>query len=112
MPKLEAQVGLAALALADGDALGAYRLLTVVLSEINEPILAQADDALRIYWRAYQILRANHDAQADKLLAGAHQQLQHLAAQITDEAARHSYLHGVPTHRALVAAFTATVAVV
>ncbi len=46
------------------------------------------------------------------LIAQAHQRLQQLATLITAEALRHSYLHDVPTHRALVAAFTAAVAVI
>lgn len=102
---VETQVGLAALALADGNAAGAYRLLNPVLAAINESTLAQADDTLRIYWRAYQILIANHDAQADTLLAVAHQQLQRLAAQLTDEAARQSFLQDVSMHQEIIAAF-------
>ncbi|MEZ4683615.1 MAG: tetratricopeptide repeat protein [Caldilineaceae bacterium] len=104
---VEAQVGLAALALAAGDAAGAYQSLNPVLAAIDESTLAQADDALRIYWRTYQILIANHDAQADTMLATAHQQLQRLAAQLTDKALQQTFLQDVPLHRLIMNAFVA-----
>ncbi len=105
----EAQVGLAAIALAAGEGAQAYHLINRVFSELNEADLAQTDDPLRIYWRAYQILHANADARAAAMLATAHQQLQQMAAPMTAARARCAFLRDVPIHRSIEDAFAAQI---
>lgn len=100
---VESQVGLAAIALAEGDGDIASLLLLDVSDDINEPVLAQAEDAPRVYWRAYQILTANRAEQASGMLENASAQLQQQATQIPDETLRQSFLQDAPVHRAVIA---------
>jgi hypothetical protein len=98
---LESQVGLAAIALAAGDAAGAFLLLGREWASMDEALLAQTEDVVRLYWSLYRILEANHATQAGAMLAAACRHLQRQAAQIADAAARQAFLHDSPVHRAL-----------
>lgn len=102
---LEVLAGLAVVALAQGEPTQAQRLVSDVLAALDAEALAQANEPSRIYLNCYRVLRATGDHRATPLLVQAHQRLQQLAAHITDEALRHSYLHTVPIHRELIAAF-------
>jgi hypothetical protein len=102
---LEALAGLAVVALAQGEPTQAQRLVSDVLAALDAEALAQANEPFRIYLTCYRVLQATGDQRATPLLVQAHQRLQQLAARITDEALRHSYLHTVPIHRELIAAF-------
>lgn len=102
---LEALAGLAVVALAQGEPTQAQRLVSDVLAALDAEALAQANEPFRLYLTCYRVLQATGDQRATPLLAQAHQRLEQLAARITDEALRHSYLHTVPIHRELIAAF-------
>jgi hypothetical protein len=53
------------------------------------------------------VLQANGDPRASDVLAAAHARLQARAAAIPDAEARRMFLHNVPWHRELVAAWAA-----
>lgn len=98
---LESQVGLAAAALADGDVTGAYARLGEVVDAIDEAVLAQADDLVRIYWSAYRILSANRDERAGPMLDAACAHVRRQAVQIFEADVRQAFLHAIPIHHAL-----------
>ncbi len=102
---LESQVGLAATIFGEGDQPRAYALLCDVLADINEPLLAQTEDALRIYVRAYRILVAHQDARANQMLTSAFHHLQQQASQIADAARRALFLQASPIHHEIIAEF-------
>jgi DNA-binding SARP family transcriptional activator/predicted ATPase len=97
---LESQVGLASIALAEGDAAAALLLLGDEWEHIDEALLAQTEDIVRLYWSIYRILIANHAARADVMLAAACSHLQGQVAQIADPDARQAFLV-ISIHRAL-----------
>ena len=98
---LESQVGLAAIEFAGGDVTGAYARLGEVVDAIDEAVLAQAEDQVRIYWSAHRILAANHDARAGLMLDAACAHLRRQVAQIADPDVRQAFLHDIPIHHAL-----------
>ncbi|MFO7631655.1 MAG: tetratricopeptide repeat protein, partial [Caldilinea sp.] len=98
---LESQIGLAATAFADGDVTGAYARLGEVVDAIDEVVLAQAEDLVRIYWSAYRILTANRDERAGPMFDAACAHLQRQAAQISEPEVRQAFLHDIPIHHAL-----------
>lgn len=102
---LEALAGLAVVALDQGEPTLAQRLVGDVLAALDAEALAQANEPFRIYLTCYRILQATGDHRATPLLVQAHQRLQQLAALITDESLRHSYLQAIPMHREIIAAF-------
>ena len=57
---------------------------------------------LRIYLTCYQVLQANDDPRADRVLITAYDLLQERAAKIDDELLRRSYLENVAAHREIV----------
>lgn len=107
---LEALAGLAVVVLGQGEPLQAQRLVGEILAALDAEAFGQANEPFRIYTDCYYVLQTTGDPQAAPLIVRAHQHLQQLAGKLRAEPLRHSYLHGVPTHRALVAAFTAAVA--
>ncbi|MCB0184467.1 MAG: tetratricopeptide repeat protein, partial [Caldilineaceae bacterium] len=109
---LEALAGLAVVVLGQGESLQAQRLVSETLAALDTEAFGQANEPFRIYDDCYRVLQTTGDQRATPLVAQAHQHLQQRAALITDEALRHSYLYGVPIHRALVAAFAAAVAAI
>ncbi|MFT5194475.1 MAG: tetratricopeptide (TPR) repeat protein [Cellvibrionaceae bacterium] len=102
---VELQVGLATLAWVDGNHEEAAFLLNEVLHNVNEQVLAQADDMLRIFLRAYQILKGGRDERAQAILETANNHLQKLAAQINNTELKRYFLQDVAIHRAITAEF-------
>ncbi len=103
---LEAVAALAEEAWARGDLPGA-------LAHVDEVLAAQAagvpldgtEEPMRLQLACWRVLQAAGDARAEPLLRAAHAALQQRAARIGDPVRRHAYLHDVPHHRALVAAW-------
>jgi predicted ATPase/DNA-binding SARP family transcriptional activator len=98
---VEAQAGLAQVALAQGDRAEAQRHVETIL-----PILAGHprpgfNSPFFIWLTCYHVLTANQDSRAHGLLQTAHVLLQQDAASIQDTALRRLFLEDVATHRAL-----------
>ncbi len=111
---LDPRAGVAQVCLLQGDPNEALctvePLLHFLADNSPDDPFAGTDEPFRIYLTCYHVLQATGDDRAAPLIERAYQRLQQLAALITDKTLRHSYLHHVPTHRALVAAFAASVA--
>ena len=106
---LEAEAGLAQVALAQGDTACALRHAEAVLQGLAQGhSLDGAEEPLRVYLACWQALQAAGDARAGPLLAQANALLQQRAARVEDVAARQASLHAVPHHRALVQAWQAS----
>ena len=67
----------------------------------TESLLGAAQPAL-VYWNCYTVLRALDDARAPALLAQVFEFVQSQAARIQDGHLRHSYLHALPPHPAIL----------
>ena len=102
---LDPRAGVAQVCLHQGDQSEALCVVETLLHFLTNDSFAGADEPFRIYLTCYRVLQATGDQRATPLLVQAHQRLQQLAALITDEALRHSYLQTVPIHRELIAAF-------
>jgi tetratricopeptide (TPR) repeat protein len=106
----EPLAGLARVALAQGDVMGAKTCVEEILSHLEKSALASGgghpldgtDEPLRILLTCYRVLRANQDPRAEKLLTEGHQLLQERASKIEDERLRRSYLENVRAHREIV----------
>lgn len=102
---MEPLAGLAQAALVAGDESVALLRVEEVLSYLDGGgTLDGIEEPLRVYWACYQVLRAVEDPRALQLLSTAYQRLQELAAKLTDENTRRSFLENVPWHREIVAA--------
>jgi hypothetical protein len=110
-PDLAAEplAGLARLALAQEDTAQAMAYVEPILLQIESRHVEGAEEPLRIDLTCYQVLRAANDPRADAVLERAHIRLQEQAAKISDEAMQNSFLHNVPYHREIVAAWTEVV---
>jgi hypothetical protein len=64
-------------------------------------------DLHNLYLVCYRILHANDDPRAGMVLDTAYRLLQEVAAKITDERLRHTFLENVPDHREIVREFNA-----
>jgi predicted ATPase/DNA-binding SARP family transcriptional activator len=100
--ELEAQAGLARVALARGDPVRALAYAEGILSYLETHELARTDDQLGIYLSVYRTLQANDDRRAKALLTRAIELLNHRAAQIEDEALRQSFYERVDSHSRLL----------
>jgi predicted ATPase len=98
---LESVAGLARIALSRGDLPQAQTYAEEMLVQFDDQAFSN-DGMAEEYLACYRVLRAAQDAQADELLRTVYTQLQASAAQIDDEAMRHSYLENVPAHRAII----------
>ncbi len=99
---LESQAGLARVALARNDVPGALRLIAPIVEHLlagNN--LNGAEETLRIYWTAYQALRAARDPRAAAILTLAQQLIRERAARLIDPISRAIYLN-VEIHHALL----------
>jgi adenylate cyclase len=107
----EALAGLARVALAQGEIAAALAHCEEVLAFLESGgslgSLDGTNDPLRVLLTCYQVLRAANDLRAASVLEMAHVKLQERAAKIGDETMRNSYLHNVPYHREIVAAWAA-----
>ncbi|WP_425261136.1 ATP-binding protein [Rubrivivax sp. RP6-9] len=103
---LEAVAALAEEASARGDLAGALAHVDAVLSAQAAGVpLDGTEEPMRLLLACWRVLQAAGDARAAPLLETAHAELQQRAARIGDAARRRAYLHDVPHHRALVAAW-------
>jgi adenylate cyclase len=104
---IESQAGLALACLQQGHKRKAQTQAEAVLHFLDHDWLDGAEEPLAIYWRCYQVLQANGDWRAGRLLATAQQKLRALLAELPDEASRQSCRENVPHYRALLALATA-----
>ena len=105
---VEAQTGLAAATLAQGDLTLALALVREHVADINEVGLAAAEEPLRVYFNAYQVLHAGQDAAAAHILEKAVSLLQEQADRIVAPDARQAFLANVPVHQKIGAAAAST----
>jgi DNA-binding SARP family transcriptional activator/predicted ATPase len=103
---LEPQAGLARVHLAGGDLVQALDLVEGILSHLESRTLEGTEQPLLVYLTSYRVLQAVEDLRAGTILAEGHQLLREIAAKITDEELRRSFLENVATHRELVAEYT------
>ena len=109
---VEAMAGLASAALAAGDLDRARAHTEAVLARLAEGLsLDGTEEPMRIHLSCYRVLAASADARAAPLLAAAHGVLIQRAERIGDDDRRALYLHAVPHHREIVAAWAAGAAV-
>lgn len=98
--EVEARVGLAGLEAVPASALASIEPL---LRDVNETLLAQAEDALRVYLSCGRILLANGDVRAPLVFAEARRILHTRAVRIQDHGLRAAFLHNNPVHRWVIA---------
>ena len=104
----DAAAGLAQVALASGDLAAAQRAVEPVLAHLaSSGTLDMALAQRSIEWACHQVLVAAGDVRAFEILGSAHAELQAKAATITPPALRESFLHAIPEHHKIVAAWTA-----
>ena len=102
---MEADAGLARVALAVGDHATALRKVQAVLERSDKSQVWNGAFAVRlICWR---VLNACGDARADMVLVSAQADLHAAAANIREASLRSSFLDNVSTHREILAATTA-----
>ena len=102
----EPRAGLARVALARGARAAAMAHVDVMMGYLQSGgTLDGADDPLRVYLSAYQVLRATADGRASAVLATAFALLQTRAGVIADEDARRRYLQNVASHREIMTAW-------
>jgi class 3 adenylate cyclase/Tfp pilus assembly protein PilF len=95
--------GLARVAQAKGDHDLARRYAAEILDYLRKDHGAELDEPFLAYLTCYRVLQAGQDPHAPAVLEAAYRRLQDLAARITDEGRRRSFLENVPDHREIVA---------
>jgi tetratricopeptide (TPR) repeat protein len=106
--RFDAAAGLARLALARGDHAGALHALDGVLAQLADGGSLDGTEARqRIRLTCHQALAATGDPRAFAILAEAHADMQRQAQGITDAALQRHFLHDVPEHRGIAAAWAA-----
>jgi DNA-binding SARP family transcriptional activator/class 3 adenylate cyclase/tetratricopeptide (TPR) repeat protein len=93
---------LARISLTQGNLAAAQDHVEEILSYLETGSLNLGYFPLRIYLTCYRVLRANGDPRADDVLQMAHTLLQELAAKISNEGERRSFLENVEEHREIV----------
>lgn len=102
----DASAGLARAALAQGDAASALQAVQTLLTHLADGGTLKGTEApYLIRLSCHQVLARAGDPRATELLESAHAELQATAAAIADAALRQSFLHNIPEHRAIVAAW-------
>ncbi len=103
---MEAVAGLARVSLAQGDIAQAQSHMQVLLAHReNGGTFDGSEEPLRIWLTCWQVARAANDTRAPGLLTEAHDELQAQATRIAEARLRHSLLHAVPHHRAILTAW-------
>ncbi|MEM7118680.1 MAG: protein kinase [Chloroflexota bacterium] len=103
---LETEVGLAQVALLDGELAQAQGQIEAAAAHIlADSTLDGAGRLFHIYWVAYEILTAVSDPRAAEILQKAYHLLQEQAGRISDIARRQSFLENVAVHNHIVEAF-------
>ena len=109
--RFDAAAGIAREALARGDAAAAMRALEEVLAHLAEGgVLDGTESRQRIRLTCYEVLSAVGDPRAAAMLDTAHAMLQKQAEALADAALRENFLHNVPEHREIAAAWAARAA--
>ncbi|MCV2370504.1 ATP-binding protein [Roseateles oligotrophus] len=106
---LEATAGLADVALARGDIPAALTLAQGILSQQDSGLsLDGSEEPMRVQLICYNCLSAAGHPRAQQLLDAAFGSLMERAERISDPLRRQSYLHEVPYHRGIAAAWQAS----
>lgn len=119
---LESLAGLAEVALTQGEADRAQRLVEEILDPLHlggpgmtanpdEASLEGADEPLRIYLICYRVLQSQDDPRAERLLALARRLLQEQADKIADEQQRRVFMQ-VPLHQEILRASASSLGLV
>lgn len=99
---VEAEIGLAGVYMAQGEAERALQLIEPHLTAVFAHNLDATDEPIQIALTCYQILATNDDDRTAALLAQTQQWLRETAVGITDPTYRHSFLENIPAHRAVL----------
>jgi DNA-binding SARP family transcriptional activator/predicted ATPase len=97
----DAEIGLAELMRRRGQIDTALRQITPILPYLPIQAAPSWDEPIRAYVVCVQILRAAHDARAERLLEQGLQLLACLAQNIGDRTLREHFLNAIPAHRQL-----------
>ena len=98
---MEAQAGLARVALAQGDQITAQGWIETILSIIAEHDTVGLDEPFLIYLTCYQVLSANGDGRTARILRAGVKELQRYVKNISDDVLRRSFLECIASHREL-----------
>jgi DNA-binding SARP family transcriptional activator len=103
---IDALAGLASALLAQGDAARAQDCVNEILDYHDSRGSWQGTyvDIFPVYLACYQVLQANHDPRAERILKTAYTLLQGRAARITAESLRRSFLENVVEHHEIIRA--------
>jgi predicted ATPase/DNA-binding SARP family transcriptional activator/Tfp pilus assembly protein PilF len=101
---MESLSGLAQVSLAQGDLPQAQSQAEEILTYLESNTL-EGIDPHQVYLICYQVLKANDDPRAQRVLSEGYRLLQEQAAKISDEETRRAFLENVAAHREIVAAF-------
>ncbi|MGC1376486.1 MAG: tetratricopeptide repeat protein [Anaerolineales bacterium] len=101
----QAQTGLVAIALAQGNQAEAQAPMNEILHYLETHPLSTMDEAAWSYLTCYRILQANNDPRARPILETAHHFLQEIAAGIDDESLRASFLQNARCNREIAQAW-------
>ncbi|HHW87215.1 MAG TPA: tetratricopeptide repeat protein [Chloroflexi bacterium] len=96
---------MAAVYLSQGRNADALALINEVLPLLNPSAFPKLRDPLRVWFICYQVLQANHVANAASYLTEAHAHLQAWAQSLDDDRLRASLLHQVAVNRAIERAY-------
>jgi tetratricopeptide (TPR) repeat protein len=105
----DAHAGLAALLLATNQVASAVVHIEAALDLLAQHGLAGANEPFTLYWTAVRVFTAAKDVRATTVLHTAQQQLQAIAAQLTDERLRHAFLEEVTVNHHLLTAQSAEI---
>ena len=106
----DASAGLARVALAQDDVVAAMQALASLLapdadSEAHDTRLEGVEFPRLVEWTCYRVLARAADPRAAKWLARAHAALQARAETIADVKRRQGFIHNIPAHREIAAAW-------
>ena len=104
---IDALAGLASALLAQGDAVQAQDCVDEILRNHDSRSSWQGTyvDMFPAYLACYQVLQANHDPRADRILETAYTLLQERAVKITTRTLHRSFMENVVEHRGIVQAW-------
>lgn len=102
---IQAQAGLANIALVEGDLVRAQAPLNEILSHLETYPLSTIDEIFWIYLTCYEILQATTDVKTHSTLDAAYTALQNIAIQIENEQLKASFLQNVRVNHKIVEAW-------
>ncbi len=102
---MEAEAGLAAVALATGDLDEALQWATKVVEWSEREGIHGVDEPMQIAFTCYRAFDATGDPRARSLLERAYEKLMAKAARITDAASHRRFLTQIPVHRQIIEAW-------